>query len=97
MATALEAYCVDHNAYPPYTMDPAKQACFKTPFRMPSFSIEAGSLTTPIGYLARYPLDEFSRWSEERTFAYFTSDNGQDWIVVSIALSAQIRNHDRRD
>lgn len=80
LATALEAYAVDCNAYALWEM----RTDFQTP--RPTFmtprpgKMLAGSLTTPIAYITGYVVDPFSPGKNE-WFSYYTSDKA--WILIS--------------
>lgn len=89
MATALEAYYVDYNAYPACTADPQKSALKGTARPgLPSFNMQyspggAGSLTTPIAYVTTYFPDVFAP-DKGDTFAYYNPKPGTNgWILIS--------------
>jgi type II secretory pathway pseudopilin PulG len=81
LATAIEAYYVDHNAYP--QMVPLY--CFsvneKELRNAGGFSLSTfgGDLTTPTAYLSEKILDPFS--PQPLPFVYFT--DGKGWIIIS--------------
>lgn len=88
MATAIEAYFVDNNAYPPMRMlrdfAPAAQALRKAG-GWELTAVETGGsascgLTTPVAYLAELPRDPFSPGGK-LPFSYHT--DGPGWIIVS--------------
>lgn len=89
LATALAAYYVDNNAYPPSTVEHRDQARWNTEIIrqiMPTFQRAtpggSGTLTTPVGYLTELPPDFCRYLSEDRTYVYYTP-NGRTWILVS--------------
>ncbi|HUT25731.1 MAG TPA: prepilin-type N-terminal cleavage/methylation domain-containing protein [Sumerlaeia bacterium] len=67
MRTAMEAYRVDHNAYPPDNIGPRELGEF------PSFAM----LTTPVAYTTSIPLSPFTEWTlwglapEVNTYLYW--------------------------
>jgi len=85
LAEALEAYRTEWDHYPAWTMEPARQARFRTMrVRMPSFQVSdtsSGGKTFSSG-LPEYPRDVFSYDDEDRTFAYYAPD-ATGWILVS--------------
>jgi hypothetical protein len=71
MATALEAYYVDHNALPPSDVQRnIRKRSLREP-RMPSFANYA--LTTPVAYLSCIITDGFSAGNQP--FVYHVVDN----------------------
>lgn len=94
LATAIETYFVDNNAYPAWTTDPAHllrrpsladalAAHLQGPipsFRAPSVQPRIASLTTPIAYIVSLPADPFVE-QPNQTFGYYAPPNG--WIVWS--------------
>ncbi len=78
---AIESYLLDYNRYPPHTFDPKYKENWPRPVDAPTFD-ERFSLTTPIGYIANYPLEPFHEEDEEANgFAYFS--NGRGFFLVS--------------
>ena len=85
LAEALEAYKAEWNHYPAWTMEPRRQALFRTTrTHMPSFQVSdsSGRGKTFSSLLPEYPRDVFSYHDENRTFAYYAPDN-TGWILVS--------------
>jgi hypothetical protein len=94
LATAIESYFVDYNAYPAWTTDPAFllrppsqadaiAAHLKGPipsFRAPGVQPRIATVTTPIAYIAFLPADPFVE-QPNLTFGYYAPPNG--WIVWS--------------
>ena len=90
LATAVEAYFVDSNAYPAWTTDASnycnpKGLAEKT---IPSFTLYKGSgsamtITTPIAYMTGLPKDP---WAEEgATFGFYSvkKDDKPGWVMFS--------------
>lgn len=91
LATALESYFLDHNAYPPMVMSRAISANagnrgwnasdFRTfALMLPPPGVSSATLTTPVAYLTSYFVDPLAMTKGD-TFGYFT--DGKDWILVS--------------
>jgi type II secretory pathway pseudopilin PulG len=81
LATAIESYFVDHNAYPPivplyYFSENERELRQAGGFSLFTFG---GNLTTPTAYLSEKINDPFS--PQPLPFAYFT--DGKGWIIVS--------------
>lgn len=89
LATALESYFVDNNAYPPAALDPKEQLCFAGNLPLPSFRRYApgtgATLTTPVAYLTAIPSDSWSVYiHRQSTFAYWAvSGKNPGWILLS--------------
>jgi type II secretory pathway pseudopilin PulG len=90
LATAIEAYYIDNNDYPPSTLDPTKafRSLQSDGRRIPSFQItnpEYGGaiLTTPIAYITWIPPDPFG--DGEQIFGYHRAGDqrNQGWILFS--------------
>lgn len=90
MATALEAYYIDFNAYPPHTRNRDETLLVDTPsasldpgvpFPRHRSDLRVGGLTTPIAYLTSFPDDPFRTADPQVGFAYYTS--GAAWILWS--------------
>ncbi len=92
VAIAIEAYNIDHNAYPAYTTN-LDESIDEWSFRFdseipyngePTFvAYELGrpmSLTTPVAYLTENITDKFA-FPEGRTFCYYS--DGEGWIIWS--------------
>ncbi len=79
LATALEAYGIDHNRYPMWELrtDFATQ---RPTFILPSEETGRGGLTSPIAYITSIPRDPFSAGKKE-WLSYYTS--GRAWILIS--------------
>jgi hypothetical protein len=79
MATALECYYVDNNAYPPWEMSNLYQP--PQPIIRNRYA-ETGvlSLTTPIAYAPHMAQDQFGN-SSLGWFTYYSDKNG--WILIS--------------
>lgn len=75
--TALEAYRVDWNAYPPCTT-------YLHRGEQEVWTFANASLTTPIAYLRAMPVDIFS-FDERHWTAYFTTerDGASGWVIWS--------------
>jgi hypothetical protein len=85
LSIALETYYNDRGAYPPSTLDPAKQWYFKTTAKMPSFwdlNYRYDGRTGPFRFPYGFTYDEFSYITESRTFAYWAPPEG-GWILIS--------------
>lgn len=96
IATAIEQYYVDHNAYPPCTMeisdsiyeDSAHFRSHQRPDKLqfPTFrrgtEFTSGTEYLPEGGLTWYKTDPFSP-SRMHPYGYFSTDDG--WILVSVA------------
>jgi len=88
LATAIEAYFVDNNAYPAFTLNP-KESIFPLQsggkpvptFRASPDPKKSLTLTTPIAYIARYPPDPFGQ-GKEQTYGYFSIEP-PGWILFS--------------
>lgn len=90
MATAIEAYFIDHNAYPAHTLDRTKTLLNGTssinadptvPFPLVDPTGRVASLVAPVPYLTSFPSDVFRAADPEAGFAYYTS--GRAWILYS--------------
>jgi hypothetical protein len=91
MATALESYYVDCNAYPAWTDQPGELQLPRTggAKAIPSFMAktdkhQAMTLTTPIAYMTSLFTDPFSG-QPASTFVYYAATVGEKkgWIIVS--------------
>lgn len=92
MATALEAYCIDNNAYPAHSEDVTLNAyqgledINPALTGQPTFMLQNGSnmmtLTTPIAFVTSYFSDPFSA-PLSATFSYFSSQEQAGWILWS--------------
>jgi len=87
LATAIEAYHVDNDAYPAWTVDPGQTAFWNSEVRMPTFRRrgEEGlcTLTTPVAYVTSLFPDPFRPSNDKRTFAYWVPPDGRGWILIS--------------
>jgi type II secretory pathway pseudopilin PulG len=90
MATAIEAYYVDHNAYPAHTLDrtktllngtPSINADPTVPFPLSDPTGRVASIISPVQYLTSYPSDPFRPVDPEVGFAYYST--GTAWILYS--------------
>ncbi len=77
VATGLEAYAVDYNRYPPNVLDPAGRGNVMNMMsgKMPFVPY---TLTTPVAYMSRVPLDTFKprvMQDHVHSFMYFNSTN----------------------
>lgn len=82
MATALEAYNIDNNAYPISTANLNPDS---TTMPWPVGYTRGGpaSLTSPIAYITNFPIDVFME-SQGQTFAYWRPGDGADgWALFS--------------
>lgn len=96
LATALESYSIDTNAYPASTLDPersvygAAAAPGGAMAGIPGLERpRAGlmTLTTPVTYITRIPTDPFG--PEELPLPYWSPDGGQpSWILWSAGPDA---------
>lgn len=82
---ALEAYNVDHGAYPPATTNPDAQTSFESRWIMSTLARANDeylrSLTTPVPYLDSIPLDPI--WAKTQyEFGYYASPQG-GWVLLS--------------
>ncbi len=94
MATAIEAYHIDTNAYPGWSTDPQINAfgplgehpdlAGRPTFRSDYSRGGPMSLTTPVSYITHFFVDPFSA-TKGATFNYWTppADKGIGWIVWS--------------
>lgn len=86
VARALEAYAMDYNSYPPWTLDPEKKVYFSGGADMPTFQEYAqnrpATLRRPVTYITSYPLDAYHVENTYGTFAYWAPKEG-GWILVS--------------
>ena len=78
--TALEAYFIDYDAYPPWEYK-------KYPGGMNVATFKNTALTTPISYLPRMPIDIFSI-DENHWYSYYSINPGKKdlkagWIIIS--------------
>ncbi|MCX7018499.1 MAG: hypothetical protein NTY46_05795 [Candidatus Sumerlaeota bacterium] len=80
MATALESYYVDYNAYPASTVDATKTMRPSPPASKPVPCFKSPNLTTPIAYITQHMPDSFAE-KPGLTFGYLAKGNG--WILVS--------------
>lgn len=87
LATAIEAYYIDWNWYPPYGVGAVSVNSALAPdspaSALPSFRLEMqegklrfGGLSTPVAYVTRYPPDPFAP-AEGATFVYWSIAPGQ--------------------
>ena len=79
VATALEAYHVDYNAYPDWE--------YKSYGQQKIATFKATNLTTPTPYLPRMPIDIFS-YDENHWYSYYCINAKQQgrqsgWILIS--------------
>ncbi|MCB2157027.1 type II secretion system protein GspG [bacterium] len=104
IVTGLESYRVDNNSYPEGTDNPAKQPQDIRDFIAAhgltgghyTFASQGtsgefvGSLTTPIAYMTRIPLDPFAEQVGGRlTYAYRNAKDTQNgWILTSFGPDA---------
>jgi type II secretory pathway pseudopilin PulG len=88
LATAIEAYFVDNNTYPPMRLlrdlapdpKPLRDAGGWELTTVEAGRARVGGLTTPVAYIAELPKDPFSPGGK-LPFAYYT--DGPGWIIVS--------------
>lgn len=95
IATALEAYYVDNDAYPPCAKGDLGMNAFLLKkdaperniwtFRAPRVDkmgrLDAASLTTPVAYMSSMPTDPFANY-KGCEFGYYNADN-LGWIIWS--------------
>jgi prepilin-type N-terminal cleavage/methylation domain-containing protein len=93
LATAIEAYYVEHKAYPamrPMTSFTKKAKRLSKVGGLTLMSIEPGrpdiglaGLTTPVAFISELPMDECAQKNVKLKvpLAYYTDDNG--WILFS--------------
>ncbi|MFH0794243.1 MAG: hypothetical protein V2A74_09465 [bacterium] len=90
LATAMEAYYVDNNAYPAWTTDPAKSSRYQRPVEPPipsfvrkTYQSSVMTLTTPIAYITTLMEDPFA--GPKQTFGYYSKSVGNQlgWILFS--------------
>ncbi len=80
LATAIEAYFVDYDAYPPWTQSSYRISWYSS-VPAPSFDSRA-SITTPIAYIFSLPSDPLSPDENNRdTYAYWSCDT--DYLTWS--------------
>jgi type II secretory pathway pseudopilin PulG len=92
MATAIESYYIDTNAYPAWSNDPSRNAFGELAKTDPSLASEPTfmmkksisdplmTLTTPVMYITGYMRDPFTK-AKGATFSYWATKNG--WILWS--------------
>ena len=104
IVTGIESYRVDNNSYPEGTDNPAKQpqdirdfiaahgltGGYYTFASQSASGSPAGSLTTPIAYMTRIPLDPFAEQVGGRlTYCYRNAKDTQSgWILTSFGPDA---------
>ena len=101
IATGLESYFIDNNAYPVYTTDTTSSSNADLNFaagddaaNLPAFRIRLGSdefmtLTTPLAYLTSYFGDPFAL-TRGLVFSYYTDTAG--WIIWSLGPDSDENN-----
>lgn len=103
IATALESYFIDNNAYPAYTTDTTMSVNASLTLGTgmagtgyPTFRIRTNAasdlfqtLTTPLSYITSYFADPFSL-TRGVTFAYYTDTAG--WILWSLGPDSDENN-----
>lgn len=80
VATGLEAYSVDWNSYPPTVLDSVGRGNVMN-MGMGKMPFVPYTLTTPVAYLTRVPLDTFKpkiMQDHVHSFMYFNSANSPD-------------------
>ncbi|MDK2971973.1 MAG: ral secretion pathway protein [Candidatus Sumerlaeota bacterium] len=80
VATALEAYAVDYNAYPPNVYDDLHRTNVMT-MSMGKMPFVPYTLSTPIAYITSVPLDTFKpliMHDHQHSFVYYNSTNTPD-------------------
>jgi type II secretory pathway pseudopilin PulG len=96
LATAIEAYRIEHGVYPPWVpaTDPvAINAGVEMVGDLPSFRSIGGSLTTPTAFIDAYPRDWFTR--NRASYVYYSDQGG--WILVSPCWDRDYDIDPRRD
>jgi general secretion pathway protein G len=101
IATALEAYFIDNNAYPVYTTDTSSSTNADLGFTatddaadLPAFRIrlsgdEFQTLTTPVSFITSYFSDPFAL-TRGLVFSYYTDTAG--WIIWSLGPDSDENN-----
>ncbi|MEQ8821557.1 MAG: prepilin-type N-terminal cleavage/methylation domain-containing protein [Sumerlaeia bacterium] len=82
IATGLEAYAVDSNAYPPNVFDAAGRGNIMT-MPMGQMPFVPYTLTTPVAYMTDVPLDTFKpvvMSDHKHSFVYFNATNVPDEV-----------------
>jgi len=80
VATGLESYAVDYNAYPPNLLDAAGRTNVMN-MSMGKMPFIPYTLTTPVSYMTGVPLDHFKPTimaDHQHSFMYFNSSNTPD-------------------
>lgn len=85
---ALETYYLDHNQYPPFTLDLSKKDHWHSRSPMPALmrpgpGAPPETLTTPVAYITTLYTDPCSYLDEDRTFAYYTPPDWTSYILIS--------------
>ncbi|MCX7044414.1 MAG: hypothetical protein NTX50_02870 [Candidatus Sumerlaeota bacterium] len=98
LATALEAYYIDNNAYPPWsTGEKGENGSLKPShesYHMPTFRTYDGendkyaSLSTPISYITSFPRDPLTPGGKSHaSYVYYTGallhTTATAWILIS--------------